>query len=450
MQLKIVNKVSRRYIQGAALIVITGLVAGCSSDTMRFTDGLFTNSTPSQQAAVNRPIPQQQVQPQQLPPPVQSGTIQSNALPPAQPQYEAQQQPQYQAPQQPQYQAQASQYPQQPTHQLAPGQVAGTGEPPRNLGTLPASVVQNSHASSSGGNRSYIVQSGDTLTGVARRHGVSVSELKNANGLSSGAIRVGQSLIVPGRGSAQGSTVASVNPVPTQVSVPRTQAAGTQTVTAKPNTTNTQTTTNSNTTKPANQGNVIETVAVRMDQPTTAPQAVTPAQNAGQAQTPPAQNAGETQTPQAQNAVAANGDSIAQVEQVAAVAPQATGISQMRWPVRGRILSSFGQREGTVTNDGLDIMVPEGTSVRAAENGVVIYAGDGLKEFGNTVLIRHENNTVTVYGHNSKILVKRNQQIRRGDEIAKSGMSGNASTPKLHFEVRKNSVPVNPAKYLEN
>lgn len=95
-------------------------------------------------------------------------------------------------------------------------------------------------------------------------------------------------------------------------------------------------------------------------------------------------------------------------------------------------------------------MAPEGSSVKAAENGVVIYAGDGLKEFGNTVLIRHENNIVTVYGHNSKILVQRGQKVRRGDEIAKSGMSGNASTPRVHFEVRKNSSPVNPIKYLEN
>uniref|UniRef100_UPI002431F707 M23 family metallopeptidase n=3 Tax=Bartonella TaxID=773 RepID=UPI002431F707 len=135
---------------------------------------------------------------------------------------------------------------------------------------------------------------------------------------------------------------------------------------------------------------------------------------------------------------------------VAVVAPQATGISKMRWPAQGRILSSFGQKEGSSTNDGIDIMAPEGSSVKAAENGVVIYAGDGLKEFGNTVLIRHENNIVTVYGHNSKILVQRGQKVRRGDEIAKSGMSGNASTPRVHFEVRKNSSPVNPIKYLEN
>src|SRR5690606_5634236 len=100
-------------------------------------------------------------------------------------------------------------------------------------------------------------------------------------------------------------------------------------------------------------------------------------------------------------------------------------------------------------NDGIDISLPEGTAVKAAENGVVIYAGDGLKEFGNTVLVRHENGLVTVYGHASELKVKRGDTVRRGQDIALSGLSGNAQQPKLHFEVRKNSTPVDPAKFLE-
>ncbi|MEP4422761.1 MAG: M23 family metallopeptidase, partial [Nitratireductor sp.] len=95
------------------------------------------------------------------------------------------------------------------------------------------------------------------------------------------------------------------------------------------------------------------------------------------------------------------------------------------------------------------IAVPEGTPVKAAENGVVIYAGDGLKEFGNTVLVRHEDGLVTVYGHASELKVARGDKVRRGQEIARSGMSGSADLPKLHFEVRKDSVPVNPTGYLE-
>ncbi|TIV82365.1 MAG: efflux RND transporter periplasmic adaptor subunit [Mesorhizobium sp.] len=135
---------------------------------------------------------------------------------------------------------------------------------------------------------------------------------------------------------------------------------------------------------------------------------------------------------------------IQQAEDDDAVAPDATGIGKMRWPVRGRVISNFGGGK-----DGVDIAVPEGTPVKAAENGVVIYAGDGLKEFGNTVLVRHENGLVTVYGHASSIEVQRGQKVKRGQEIALSGMSGTTDSPKLHFEVRKNSAPVDPSGYLE-
>ena len=94
--------------------------------------------------------------------------------------------------------------------------------------------------------------------------------------------------------------------------------------------------------------------------------------------------------------------------------------------------------------------MPEGTPVKAAENGVVIYAGDGLKDFGNTVLVRHENGLVTVYGHASALKVKRGEKVKRGQEIARSGMSGTTDAPKLHFEVRKDSAPVDPSGYLES
>lgn len=140
---------------------------------------------------------------------------------------------------------------------------------------------------------------------------------------------------------------------------------------------------------------------------------------------------------------------IEDAEQQAAIAPDSTGIGRMRWPVRGRVISGYGANSGGKANDGIDISVPEGTSVRAAENGVVIYAGDGLKEFGNTVLVRHEDGLVTVYGHASELKVTRGEKVKRGQEIARSGMSGSADTPKLHFEVRKNSSPVDPKKFLE-
>ena len=131
-----------------------------------------------------------------------------------------------------------------------------------------------------------------------------------------------------------------------------------------------------------------------------------------------------------------------------AAAPGGTGIGKMRWPVRGRVISNYGSGSGK-SNDGIDISVPEGTPVKAAENGVVIYAGDGLKDFGNTVLVRHENGLVTVYGHASSLEVKRGEKVKRGQEIARSGMSGTTDAPKLHFEVRKDSSPVDPSTFLE-
>ncbi|WP_246791213.1 M23 family metallopeptidase [Bartonella sp. B10834G3] len=385
------SKASHRYLQTAALFILAGFATGCSSGTQRFTDSFYTGATANQQQAINKQAGYQQM-------PQTTGSIQSSELPPVagQPSYQA-----AQSQSQPTYSASAS----QPTQVASAGQVMGT--PPHNLGEMPSSSSSGSAATAKK-NGSYIVQSGDTLYSVSRKTGVSVESLKSANGLSNGAIRVGQSLIVPG---GHNTEVASAN---TKTATPAALPETKQTTPAK-------------------------TAAATPQTP--APAATEP--------TKTAQN--ETAKPAAEPAVAKSSDTtINQAENVAVVAPQATGISKMRWPAQGRILSSFGQKDGSSTNDGIDIMAPEGSSVKAAENGVVIYAGDGLKEFGNTVLIRHENNIVTVYGHNSKILVQRGQKVRRGDEIAKSGMSGNASTPRVHFEVRKNSSPVNPIKYLEN
>ena len=138
---------------------------------------------------------------------------------------------------------------------------------------------------------------------------------------------------------------------------------------------------------------------------------------------------------------------IEQAEASTEKAPNATGIEQDA--LAGARQGDFVLRQERRQVDGIDIAVPEGTPVKAAENGVVIYAGDGLKDFGNTVLVRHDNGLVTVYGHASQFNVKRGQKVKRGEDIAVSGMSGSAESPKLHFEVRKNSAPVDPSSYLE-
>jgi murein DD-endopeptidase MepM/ murein hydrolase activator NlpD len=117
---------------------------------------------------------------------------------------------------------------------------------------------------------------------------------------------------------------------------------------------------------------------------------------------------------------------------------------EFRWPARGRIIQGF--KAGG--NDGINISVPAGTSVRAAESGVVVYSGDGLKGYGNLVLIKHPNGFVTAYGNNGELDVKRGETVKRGQVIAKSGDTGNVNSPQLHFELRKGSTPVDPTSYL--
>ncbi|MGA9487594.1 MAG: LysM peptidoglycan-binding domain-containing M23 family metallopeptidase, partial [Methylocella sp.] len=121
-----------------------------------------------------------------------------------------------------------------------------------------------------------------------------------------------------------------------------------------------------------------------------------------------------------------------------------TANPEFRWPARGRIIQAF--KSGG--NDGINIAVPEGTSVKAAESGVVAYAGNELKGYGNLILIRHPNGFVSAYANTGDIEVKRGETVKRGQTIAKSGQSGNVATPQLHFELRKGTTPVDPTQYL--
>ena len=119
-----------------------------------------------------------------------------------------------------------------------------------------------------------------------------------------------------------------------------------------------------------------------------------------------------------------------------------------RKPVEGLIIGQFGpQRDGSV-NEGVTISVPKGTAIKAAENGVVAYVGDELPGFGNLILIRHADEYITAYAHADEILVKKCDVVKRGQVVAKAGATGDASQPQLHFEIRKNSKPVDPAPLL--
>ncbi len=246
----------------------------------------------------------------------------------------------------------------------------------------PETKVASAAPSATGG--VYVVEKGDTLYGIAKKTGIPVSQLKSANGLDDGYLKIGQKLaLAPGAAKAAGT----VDPIITG--------------TAK-------------STKPA-----VKTARTEGKLPQYTP-------------------------PKADETIIAKAE-----RQSPEKAPDGTGIGKMRWPAKGRVVSGYGARNGSKTNAGIDIALPQGTAVKAAENGVVIYAGDGLKEFGKTVLVRHENGLVSVYGHNGEIDVQRGDTVKRGQQIARSGMTGDTDTPKLHFEVRKNSKPVDPSKYLD-
>ena len=422
------HQTRRILLRSAAVAAIGGVAAGCSSNVQRFQDSLFTSSSPQTAAVapVSQPYPGNVDQ-------TYTGSVAQNGgraapVPQAnvqggQPVYAAQQ------PQQPVYQQQPM-YSGQPAgdsqvarstlappsgqqnvaapqvNQPAPMQPASNGLPaptqpgqsqvavlPQTPNVNQANTLQQPQASpapgASGSGSSYTVVSGDTLSAISRRTGVSADAIKSANNLDSGLIRIGQSLTIPAGGSQSATTQVASTP----------------------------------------------------------PQRTDPVQTASM----PAPQQPSTTTEQAQEAAYAPSAAAPSIESAArdtaaAAAPNATGVAKMRWPVRGRVISNFGSG---ASGDGIDISVPQGTPVMAAENGVVIYAGDGLKEFGNTVLVRHDDGLVTVYGHASDLKVARGEKVTRGQQIATSGMSGNADAPKLRFEVRKDSSPVNPAGYLE-
>ncbi len=131
-----------------------------------------------------------------------------------------------------------------------------------------------------------------------------------------------------------------------------------------------------------------------------------------------------------------------------AEAPAAVEGLSLRWPLKGKVISGFGNKPGGLKNEGINIAVPEGTSVRAADAGVVAYAGNELKGYGNLVLIRHPGGYVTAYAHAAELFVKRGDKVERGAVIAKAGQTGSVSSPQLHFEVRKGATALDPMKFM--
>ncbi len=250
----------------------------------------------------------------------------------------------------------------------------------------------------------HTVTGGETLAGVARRYGVPREQLAAANGLQAGqSLRTGQVLRLPARSRLR-RRLPSARPLPPTPATPPAPAAA---PTAR---------------REQAQRAVAEaqaTPAGRQADPQ--PTAAIPSQ------------AAVTQAATQPSAAAAAETASATAE---APARAANAEPQFRWPVRGRVVQGF--RSGS--NDGIKLSVPQGTPVKAAEDGVVAYAGNELRGYGNLVLVRHANGYVTAYAHNSTIAVRRGEQVRRGQTIAAAGQTGNVSSPQLHFEIRRGAT----------
>lgn len=131
-----------------------------------------------------------------------------------------------------------------------------------------------------------------------------------------------------------------------------------------------------------------------------------------------------------------------------AIADPAHFAGRFEWPLNGPILARFGPLAPGKVSDGINIAAAAGTPIRATANGVVAYAGDQIGVYGGLILINHGGGWVSAYGHAGRIDVKRGQSVRMGDVIGRAGATGQVQTSQLHFQLRKNRIPVDPMKQL--
>ncbi len=347
----------------------------------------------------------------------------------------------------------------------------------------PASAFAPSPAGESERGEEIVVQRGDTLYGLSRRHRVSLNELMRVNGLTSPALQPGQKLVLPVTPTQQRAAprpqVAAIEPAPAP-----SDWAGTYTVQRGDSLyaiarrhnvkfTDLQRYNGISDVRRVMPGTVLKVPgqpttlaeAVTSDTPADTPPAslsiappVVPPVTSDQAfgATPAAPAASPTilnaPRPQSEQKVAELDTNTASDASVAN-APASGSVAdtgKLRWPVKGRIVAGFGPRSDGTHNDGINIAVPLGTDVHAAEAGTVAYAGNELKGYGNLLLVRHDNGWVTAYAHADRLMVKRGDRVTRGQVIAKAGRTGQVDQPQLHFEVRHGQKPVDPAPYLES
>ncbi len=409
MRNRVAARRGRILAQAGTVAVLAGLGAACSADATRVREPLFTGSTPNQQSIIGGQPSQMATAP--LPPPPGTGPVNLAGTPGG---YNAGGGTVVVAPGEtletiamrygiPVAEIARANGISSPA-QVTPGRalvIPAAGAPVAYASAEPlAAPVQVASAPAAGG-VIHVVEPGQTLYGIAKAQGVGMQDIMAANGMTSQTVQIGQRLRIPAAGA--------VAPVQTAA-----LTTGSQTLGAPPQTLGTLPAPGSESAPPA----------------APAVQATTPAPAAPEVPTlaapePPKVAALDTSTDP----------------------PSANGTS-FRWPVRGRIISDYGSKPGGERNDGINLAVPEGTAVKAAEAGTVIYAGNELAGYGNLVLVRHADGWVSAYAHNSTLTVSKGDPVQRGQTIAQAGMSGSVTSPQVHFELRKGAKPVNPMDYL--
>jgi len=287
---------------------------------------------------------------------------------------------------------------------------------------------------------------GESVEHIAKKYGVPVSALLETNGITNAtSVKPGQRLVIPRYVSSSASQAAAA-PVQTTDTVHIVQPGENLTGIARHHGVAVTVLARANNIQPYAKVNAGDRITVPDSHLAATRQAQykSPAPQLAHPRTVPVDRVASVP---AQNARVAT-QVTEKTESLVATAEATGGIPSFRWPVKGRVIAGFGPKTGGAQNDGINLAVPEGTPVKAADDGVVAYAGNELKGYGNLVLIRHANGFVSAYAHASELLVKRGDTIKRGQVIAHAGQTGNVTSPQLHFEIRKGSTPVDPAQYL--
>lgn len=440
------NKMPRGVLRIAAAGAAAALLAGCSSDVSRFAEGPFgADYTPTASIGSAAPASGSAL----LPPDPVRGAYPAAAATPA---------ASGQQPYQTAYRTPA--YPMQQSAAIQSAPLAPPSAAVRSSGVAPAMPTRPNYGApvaapqsagagvsfgpwTSSGGPSISVGENDTASSLAARYGVPQEALLKVNGLSSAAqVRPGARLTVPvynaNVGGRSTPAAAPATPPVRSASSARPEPKGREVAEAKKRETRTQ------------EANALakrkaEAEKRRADAKAEADRKALAAKKAkDEARKKHAAVEEKASEPQRAQEEAPRKVQVAARTDVDTSVKSADGKPEFRWPARGRIIRGF--KSGS--NDGINIAVPEGTSVKAAESGVVAYAGSELKGFGNLVLIRHPNGYVSAYAHNGSVTVKRGDTVTRGQTIARSGQSGNVASPQLHFELRKGSTPVDPTSYL--